>query len=286
MKKLKFLSIAVLSAVAFPALAEVGYLKCELQTTFHKPWLRDTEWIHVEGKTTKYFAIDHGAKTAAVYNSRRDIFVPICSSKNTACITNWSDSVVTIDAMQAPDDPVPPHIDFRRSLTLTDADHKAHFVIADFGESKNGNANMNWTFDGDCQHSDKPSRSVLGATSPTYQDSLVKPISQAEVDRAWATRKGNTMTGASAGGRAWFHMWAFDNGLVYTGDGWDITAEGSPRQMYIGKDAGGAYRLCEEPIPASGAMGCYPWPNVKVGDTWSEQDRFGEAQFTLMPGRQ
>jgi hypothetical protein len=285
------------SAVVTPAMADPGYQKCQMVTTLHKGWLGDTEWVHAEDTITKYFAIDREARTVAVYVGMGDRLVPICSSKNKACVAQWSNSssAISIDATQGPDDPVPPHIDFRRSFQLSDDGHRAHFEIADFGESKTGKANMRWTFDGDCEAmSGKPPRFMPEGHNPNYKNALVMPISRQEEAQAWANRKGNTMAGLSYGGhvvpyyggRVWFHMWVFDDGLVYTGDGFDMSAEGTPRRMYVGKDADGVYWACARPIPAQGIKGCESWPNVKVGDDWIEQDPFAPAHFTILAGRQ
>lgn len=299
MSKRMWCGMAVCVAVAgnAPALADVTYLKCSMQTALHRAWLGDTEWTHAEDTITKYFAIDRAAKTVEVYIGMGDQLVPICSSKNTACVAKWSQtsSAVSIDATQAPDDPVPPHIDFRRAFELSDDGHKAHFLIADFGESKTGKANMSWTYDGNCEPSgSKPPRFIPEGHNPNYTNALVMPVSQQEEAAAWANRKGNTMAGLSYGGqtvpyyggRVWFHMWIFSDGLVYTGDGYDMSAEHTPRHMYVGKDAKGVYWACAKPIPAQGMKGCESWPTVKLGEDWVEQDPFAPAHFTLLPGRQ
>jgi hypothetical protein len=258
-----------------------------MQTTLHKPYFSNTEWVHVEKKITKYFRFDDNSKMVYVYNSMNKTYTPICSEKNKACSVKWSDNVISVDATAAPDDPMPPYIDFRRSFTLTNGT-KGHFVIADYGDSKDGKANMYWTFDGDCQnYSGEIPELNLGGNSPTYVDLLVMPVSKEEARKVLAPRVGNTMTGSSAGGKSWLHMWVFnEDGLHYKGDGDDITGERTPSILYVGKDTDGKYRVCLEPIPADGTHGCYPFPTVKLGDKWIEQDVKGEANFTLLPGRQ
>jgi len=114
----------------------------------------------------------------------------------------------------------------------------------------------------------------------------VFPISKAETDRILAARVGNTVTGFSGAGKAWFHMWMFKDGVAFTGDDNDISAEGAPRQWYFGKDAHGGYRLCEEPVTSKGESGCYPLLIKAIGDRWVEHDVYGDAEFQLLPGRQ
>lgn len=284
------IALAVLGGMLGQADAEETQLKCSVLTTFHKAWIGDTQWSHVEKRITKYFLINSDAQRVSVYNDRQGAFVPVCSEKNKACVVRWSDSTISVDATQGPDNPIPPHLDFRRAITLTDHATKVRFVIADFGESKSGKENMDWTYEGDCTKSDTKLAhgpgAGPGAPAPTFIDARAMPVSEAERNQAWASRRGNTTTGLSAGGRSWFHMWFFDNGIAYTGDGDDISNEGVTRQWYIGKTSAGDYRLCETPVPAEGEMGCYPFPSVKLNDIWTEQDVYGPAVFTLLPGRQ
>lgn len=278
----------LLATVTGPVCAQSTQLKCDMQTTFHKTWIGDTTWDHVEKKVTKYFLIDRTTKKVSVYNARQGVYVPICSDKNTACASSWTDASILVDGTRGPDDPKPPHLDFRRSFALTQHGTRARLVIADFGDNAAGHANMEWTYEGGCApNQDRLTRSAPpGAPAATFKDALAMPVSDAERNQAWASRRGNTTTGLSAGGRSWFHMWFFDDGVGYTGDGDDFTNEGMTRQWYVGKTAMGEYRLCEEPVPAAGERGCYPFPAVKVNDTWTEQDVYGPATFTLLPGRQ
>lgn len=288
-------ALLLLIGLAGPAAAATTQLKCTMLTTFHKMWIGDTQWSHVEltkfepHGVTKYFLIDDAAKSVAVYNSRANSYVPICSPANKACVVQWSTAMISVDATHAPDNPVPPHLDFRRAFLLTDHASKARLIIADFGDSSSGKENMDWTYEGNCEPSaGKPPSLVGGPGAPaaTFVDELALPISDAERDRVWEPRRGNTMTGLSAGGHSWFHFWFFDHGIGYTGDAGDFTNEGTTRQWYIGKTPSGEYRLCEQPVPKEGEKGCYPFADVKVGDSWTEQDVYGPASFTLLPGRQ
>jgi hypothetical protein len=282
-------SATLLLAVACLQAQSSHLIKCDMTTTFAKPWFGDTEWIHNEKQVVKYFLIDDSSKMVSVYNDRTGVFTPICSSQNTVCGVKWTQGNISIDGTKMPDNPVPPHIDFRRSFTLTDGS-RAELVLADFGESMTGKANMTWTFDGSCQKQDaKPTKAPPpSGSSPTYRNVLVMPISQQEQNAVLAPRVGNTVTGLSAGGRSWFHMWLFNqNGLAYLGDGDDMSTEAKPRTLFFGKEAGGSqYRICFAPIPAEGEHECYPLVQANVGDSWTEEDHYGPALFTLLKGRQ
>ena len=285
--RLIYFLLAVCS-VSSPALASVSYVKCDMQVTFRKPGFGGTEWLHTEGRYDKYFLLDEAAKTVAVFNARGNSYTPLCAAGNTACQSAWSKQQVRLDATKHSDSPSP-HLDFRRAFSLNLVSGTAHFLIADYGDSPDGKPNMSWTFEGRCMPSAadaaKPMPYPPGPKSPKFVDALALPVGDAERDQVLASRYGNTVTGLSGGPR-WFHMWFFSDATAYTGDDDDITAEGVLRQWYVGKEASGAYRLCEHPIPAEGEMGCYPLNQPKLGDRWLEHDVFGDATFELLPGRQ
>lgn len=291
------LMIGALAATAFAssAMAEISYLKCEMQTTFRKPYVHDTEWVHTENKYTKYFKIDSAAKMVSAYNRRSNAYTAMCSDKNASCAKDWkSGTAFSIDGTKATDSPVTPYLDFRRSFALNG--NQGRFVIADYGQAQNGKPNMSWTYEGPCEKSEEPKAMPrmgpgAGASRPPENPKYEKPtapaqpVSKEEADKALAGYYGNTMTGYSGGGH-WFHMWFLDkNGLAYTSDDEDMSSEGKPRQWYVGKDSTG-YRLCGEPIPAEGKSGCYPLPVRKVGEAWVQHDMDGDAYFSLLPGRQ
>ena len=286
--------VALLASVSLPAIAEVSYLKCEVQTTFRKAYVHDTELVHVENKYTKYFKIDSEAKMVSHYDWRNDQYQPMCSADNAACVKSWQDDRIHIDGSWAPDSPVAPYLDFRRSIELSSNLKHVSYVIYDFGQNKTNKPNMTWTFDGPCVSSAAPKPVERGAGSaaprapenPNYDkpDGPAKAVSDAEADKALAGYYGNTMTGYSGGGH-WFHMWFLEKNLAYTSDDEDITAEGKPRRHYVGKDSTG-YRLCSSPIPTEGTSGCYPLPVRTVGESWVQHDMDGDAYFTLLPGRQ
>jgi len=73
--------------------------------------------------------------------------------------------------------------------------------------------------------------------------------------------------------------------VAFTGDDEDMSSEGKIRQWYFGKDSVG-YRICSRPIPPEGESGCYPFLVHKPGDSWVEHDMDGDAQFSLLPGRE
>jgi hypothetical protein len=284
------LAVSTLStaAISAPAMAQVSYLKCDMQVTFEKPGFGGTEWVHREGRYDKYFRLDDSAKMVEVFNARGNVFVPICNPSNNSCQSVWSNGEISLDATKGPDHPSP-HLDFRRAFSFDRTSHEGHLLIADYGDSHNGKPNMSWSFEGKCAPSEaaaaKPMPYPPGPISPKFVDALAFPVSNAERDRVLASRNGNTVTGLSGGSR-WFHMWMFGKGVGYTGDDDDITAEGALRQWYVGKEASGGYRLCEAPVPAKGVRGCYPLNVPKMGDSWIEHDVYGDAQFQLLPGRQ
>jgi Ni/Co efflux regulator RcnB len=289
------ISLVGASLLSGAALAETTYLKCEVQTTFRKPYVHDSEWLHAENKYTKYFKLDSTAKMVSHYDWRKDAYTPVCSDKNAACIKDWQTGGISIDATRAADNPVAPYLDFRRSIKISDKQTKVSYVIADYGQSKAGKPNMTWSYDGSCQASAAPEpvkrgAGGAGASWPPENPKYEKPtgpalsVTAVEADKALAGYYGNTMTGYSGGGH-WFHMWFLNKGLAYTSDDEDISSEGKPRQWYVGKDSTG-YRLCGEPIAAEGKSGCYPLPLRKVGDSWVQQDMDGAAYFSLLPGRQ
>ncbi|HTP40210.1 MAG TPA: hypothetical protein VMI92_11625 [Steroidobacteraceae bacterium] len=286
---------AVLGVVAAPAMAKTSYLKCEVQTTFRKPFVRDTDWVHVENKYTKYFQLDNDAKMVSSWNWRSGTYTPICNAANKACAVDWKDGALSIDGTKQADNPSP-HIDFRRSIAFSDKLARVKFVIGDYGDNTSGKPNMTWTYDGHCAPSAAPKATPRppggGAgsnrppTNPNYEAPTgpAMAVSQEEADKALAGYYGNTMTGFSGGGH-WFHMWFLEKNLAFAGDDEDMSSEGKPRIWSVGKDSTG-YRLCGDPIPATGAMGCYPLPPHKVGDSWIQHDMDGDPMFQLLPGRQ
>jgi len=288
-------SLTLLLAPA-PSWSQVSYLRCEVQTTFRKPSLHGSEWVHAENHYTKYFRLDPQQQMVAAYDWRPDVYKPICSASNTACVRHWELNTVRLDARAAADNPVPPFLDFRRAIELTDHLRHVHYVIADYGDAAHGAMPMSWTYEGSCQPSAQPVRPPLpgpggpGATraptNPKYEQptGAALAVSAEEADQALAGYYGNTMWGFSGGGH-WFHMWFLDGSLAYTSDDEDISSEGKPRRWYVGKDSTG-YRLCGEPIPAEGKLGCYPLPQHHVGDSWVQHDMDGDALFSLLPGRQ
>lgn len=269
--------------------AEVECIKCEMHTTFIKPGIGDSQWQHDEGSCTKYFKIDSDAKMVSTFNARLNRYDPICNGESDACSVSWSEASIEIDGRFAPSEGATEDIDFRRYVSLGRDAMEAVLVVEDHGGNTSGKPNMTWQQEGECvavaPEEIKPMPYPPGPHSENYVDVPVFPVSDGERDRALATRYGNTVTGLS-GGTRWFHMWFFRDGIAFLGDGDDIIAEGAPRKMYVGKEASGAYRLCEQPIPAEGAMGCYPLPQVEVGDRWLEHDVYGDAIFELLPGRQ
>jgi len=292
---------AVTLVVPAAAWAQVSYFQCAMQVTFRKPYVHDTVWEHQENRYAKSFKIDSAAHMIYVYRDRQDEYVPICSTRNAACVVEWQEGAIRIDGTAAPDDPFPPHLDFRRSFAMAAHGSEAHLVIADYGESRNGRANMSWSYDGPCHSTDQPAQPMRppGAgpgkdpatnmpppRNPLYEQPTTgaMAIPAAEAARVLAHYTGNTMTGYSGGGH-WFHMWFFDKALAYTSDDMDISGEAKPRQWYLGKDASG-YRICPKPIPAGGERGCYPLLIKRIGDSWVEHDMDGNAYFTLLPGRQ
>ncbi|MGC3981275.1 MAG: hypothetical protein QM808_08460 [Steroidobacteraceae bacterium] len=287
------------------AQAEESYLSCDVATTFHRPAPNNTEWTHRENDYTKIFKLDSTAKTVGLYNRRSGEFAPICSSKNSACAVSWNGNNISIDGSKAPDSPVPPYLDFRRSFELKG--NQVKYVMYDFGNSgKNtlssnipaGQANMSWWYEGSCKATQAPAPVVRNAggmgaggapgpqsRNPNYVDAgMALPVSQEEADKALAGYYGNTMWGYS-GGKHWFHMWFLEGSLAFTGDDEDMTGMAKPNQWYVGKDSSG-YRLCGMPIPATGASGCYPLPVRKLGESWVQHDMDGDAYFSLLPGRQ
>jgi hypothetical protein len=283
-------------ALATPALAEVSYLRCEVQTAYHRPAQHNSEFMHVENRYTKVFKLDEAVKMVSLYNERSNAYTPICSGSNQACKSSWNGQDISIDARGGADNPVPPYLDFRRAFKLSNGGKTVQLVIADYGPSatrdvQGGRANMYWTYDGACQPTAEPKgramRPPQGVGNPKYEKptSPAKAVSKAEADQVMAGYYGNTMWGFSGGGH-WFRMWFLDrNGLAYTSDDQDMTGEGKPRQWYIGKDSAG-FRMCGEPIPAAGREGCYPLPVRTVGEWWVQHDMDGDAEFQLVPGRQ
>lgn len=287
MKRAILLTGALL-ALAAPTHAAERYLKCDVQTTFAKPGLGGSQWSHQEGRHTKYFRVDDTARVIATFNGRRNLYAPVCAPDQAGCSVRWSSSTIEADGRGAASPTATPDIDFRRAVTITQDGRHVVLVVADHGGG-GVQPNMTWTQEGDCtpaQASDaQPMPYPPGPRSPTYVDARAYPVSDAERDRALASRYGNTVTGIS-GGRLWFHMWFFRDGLAYTGDDDDITAEGAVRQWFVGKEATGAYRLCEHPIAVEGALGCYPLNQPSIGDRWIEHDVYGDANFELLKGRQ
>jgi hypothetical protein len=289
-------SIALLIVPA-PLWCQTSYLRCEVQTTFRKPSLRGTEWVHAENHYVKYFRLDPVQRMVSVYDWRPDVYKPVCSDSNAACMRDWSSDHIAIDARAGSDSPVPPYLDFRRAIELSDHLQQVRFVIADYGNAASGATPMSWTYEGSCQPSAQPVRPAPPAAAggagaarrpanPSYDQPTgpALPVDAAEAAQALAGYYGNTMWGFSGGGH-WFHMWFLDGNLAYTSDDEDISSEGKPRSWHVGKDSTG-YRLCSEQIPAEGKFGCYPLPQHRVGDSWVQHDMDGDAQFSLLPGRQ
>ncbi len=300
-------SILLTGLLANMAHAQTSYLSCEVQTTFHRPAPNNTEWTHRENDYTKIFKLDSTARMVGLYNRRSGEYTPICNAANKACSISWNGNAISIDASKAPDNPVPPYLDFRRSFELNN--NRVKYVMHDFGSSgKNtlssniatGQANMSWVYEGSCKTTEAPAPVVRAAgaagmgaggppgpqvRNPNYVDAgMALPVSQAEADQALAGYYGNTMWGYS-GGKHWFHMWFLDGSLAFTGDDEDMASMTKPNQWYVGKDASG-YRLCGMPIPATGASGCYPLPVRRLGESWVQHDMDGDAYFSLLPGRQ
>lgn len=290
MKRMIFAaSIAALSATAN---AGVSYYACDVQVTFDKRAPRNTVWEHRENRYTKYLRLDSDAQMVSLYDNRGNVYKPICSADNHSCKKNWQKDSIQLDGTGAADAPTP-FLDFRRLLSLTDSNRKVHLVIADYGQSTDGQPNMSWNYDGTCKVSEEPKpRAGNGpkapppsAKNPNYQVAEpAKAVSDAESAAALAGYEGNTMWGFSGGGH-WFHMWFFPDGVSYAGDDEDITSEGRAAKVYVGKDSTG-YRMCRVPIPAEGMANCYPLPPHKVGDTWVQHDMDGDTAFSLLPGRQ
>ena len=283
----------LISCCALPAAAEVSYLSCDVGTTFYRPAANNTDWVHREGDYTKIFKVDGDAKMVSLYNRREGSFTPTCSATNKACAINWNGANIAIDGSIAADNPVAPFLDFRRSVQLEG--NRVRYQIDDFGFT--GKSNMRWVFEGSCKNTDAPAPVARrgggpggppggpASRNPLYVDAgLALAVDKAEADKALAGYFGNTMWGYS-GGKHWFHMWFLDGSTAYTGDDEDITSEGKPHAWYVGKDSAG-YRLCGQPIPATGANGCYPLPVRKLGEAWVQHDMDGDAQFSLLPGRQ
>lgn len=289
--KMRWLALVICAAVVTSnaAVAEVEYIKCKMKTTFIKPGIGESQWKHDEGSCTKYFKIDSDAKMIFPFNARSDRYEPICNAESDACSVLWCDALIEIDGRSAPDEGTAGDIDFRRFVSLNRESTHAVLIVEEHGGNSDGRPNMTWLQEGDFQAVEpdeiQPMPYPPGPVSESYVDAKVFPISDEERDRALATRYGNTVRGLSGGSR-WFHMWFLCDGMAYLGDGDDITAEGAPRKLYVGKEASGAYRLCEHPIPLEGARGCYPLPQVEIGDRWLEHDVYGDAIFELLPGRQ
>lgn len=282
-------SLCALAALPAAA-AEVRYLSCEVQTTFHKPAPNGTEWTHRENEYRKILRIDATRREVAVHNGRSGEFVPVCSDDRGRCQIQWRGGLIHIDGSRVGSE-VPANLDFRRTLTLHG--NELTYTIADFGRS--GVANMSWSYQGTCAPTPRPaaapdlSRGATGAAArvlnPAYVDAgPAFAVSAAEAGRALAGYLGNTLWGLG-GGKHWFHMWFLDGATTYSGDDEDITSEGKPRTWFVGQDGTG-YRLCAEPIPAEGEKGCYPLPQHQVGDSWVQHDMLGDAYFSLLPGRQ
>lgn len=293
-KKSWILTLTLLIA-STPSWSQISYLRCEVQTIFRKPSLHGTEWLHAENHYTKYFRLDPAQQMVAAYDWRPDLYKPICSESNAACVRHWDSDDIRLDARAAPDSPVAPFLDFRRAIALSDHLRHVLFIIADYGGAA-GSSPMSWSYEGSCQSSAQPVRPMLpgsggpGATRAPSNPKYERPtgpalaVSAEEAEQALSGYYGNTMWGFSGGGH-WFHMWFLDGSLAYTSDDEDISSEGKPRRWYVGKDSTG-YRLCSEPIPAEGKSGCYPLPQHRVGDSWVQHDMDGDAQFSLLPGRQ
>jgi len=284
MKKIAVCIVLAAAGLLRPAVAVPSYLACQTHTNFEKRAPHDTVWLHSENDHFKIFKIDDQAKTIAVYNRRSKIFVPICAAANTACVAEWQGDKISVSAMGGPDDPQR-HLDFRRSIEL--AGNHVHFVLADYGDSSDGRPNMSWIDDGNCTGSttmpEFPKRAPR--VNARYQDvGPAHAVDAAEAAQALAPYNNNTMTGYS-GGNDWFHGWFFTNGDVFLGDDEDMSANPSVARMYVGKDRLG-YRLCRAPIPAAGESKCFPLLAVTLGQSWVEHDMDGDADFTLLKGRQ
>lgn len=264
----------------------VIYLHGDMRTTFVKPGIGGSRWTHDEGQCSKYFKLDDAQKSVSVYNQRRDQFLPICPPGSG--ILKWSDEGIEVDGLATAAADATANLDFRRAFTLDFHANRATLTVVDFGGSA-GQENMRWIQTGQCRPAAvddaKPLPYPPGPRNPLYVDAQVFPISDAERDEVLANFYGNTLTGLS-GGRFWFHMWFFADGVAYTGDGDDITAEGAARKWYVGKEASGAYRLCDRPIPPEGTLGCYPLSKLEIGDRWKVQNLYGDGDFELLRGRQ
>ncbi len=57
---MKSLALALLATASFGAAAQAqtSYLSCAVRTTFRKPYVHGTEWMHEENNYTKIFKID------------------------------------------------------------------------------------------------------------------------------------------------------------------------------------------------------------------------------------
>jgi hypothetical protein len=283
-----FVLVAVAAAaISTPALAESHYLKCDMQTTFAKRGIGDSEWPHREGRYMKFFRIDGDARMVSSFNARRNDYEPVCHAGGGNCSVKWSSASIHIDGRSGAADNATPDIDFRRAFSLTGS--HGVLVVADDGGAKDGKPNMTWTQEGNCEPARSDEAKAMpyppGPCSAAFVDTRVLPVSTAERDQALASRYHNTVTGLSGGSR-WFHMWFLHDAIAYTGDDDEITAEGATRQWYVGKESSGAYRHCEHVVPPAGEMGCYPLNQQNIGDRWTEHDVFGDAVFELLPGRQ
>jgi hypothetical protein len=299
-------ALALFGAVCLTAVAHaqpgVSYVTCSVQTTFRKPYVHNSDWTHTENRYTKDFKIDAGAKMVFSWNNRSLTWKPICPHAGIACSASWGPNTISLDGMGAPGEVVAPYIDFRRSIQLTDRNARVGYVIADFGQSRDGKANGSWSYDGTCQPSGAPSTAPIGPPpygarvgNPLYQKASgpALPVSAAEARRVIGPYIGNSMVGYSGGGH-WFHDWFFraDPVSSYTSDDYDISSEGKPRTWWVGKDDTG-YRLCPETdvandtgMKARKGENCYPLLEKKLGDSWVEHDMDGDAYFTLLAGRQ
>lgn len=298
MKSIAWLAGACVAAWIGTAQAQTSYISCAVQTIFRKPYTHGTDWVHVENRYTKFFKLDASARMIAFWDNRKLIWKPICAASNRSCAVNWSANGISIDGTKTPNDPVPPYLDFRRSIVLSPGNAHVTMVQGDWGQSTTGQPNMTWTYEGDCTPSGPPSMQPFGrrAMNPLYQKASAPavPVSKEEAARVMAGYVGNTMTGYSGGGH-WFHMWIFTGYplVAYTSDDEDISGEGNVRTWWVGKDSTG-YRMCPTvdiardvgaPKMVPG-INCYPLLIKKVGDSWVEHDMDGDAYFTMLPGRQ
>jgi len=299
---MKSFMLSLLATVSFATVAEAqtSYVSCAVQTTFRKPYTHGTDWVHVENKYTKIFKIDATAKSIAFWDNRNLIWKPICTATNTACQVSWTADGISIDGTKAPNTPLVPYLDFRRSIVFSPGNSHVTFAQGDYYQSADGSPNTTWTYDGDCTPTSVPSMKPFSPpggrkTNPLYQQASgpANPVPPAEAAMVLAGYVGNTMTGFSGGGH-WFHMWILkgDPLVGYTSDDEDISGEGKTRVWWVGKDNIG-YRMCPSVDIANNTgqkmvpgMNCYPLLIKKVGDTWVEHDMDGDAYFTMLPGRQ